>query len=49
MPFGLPEEVLEPYKKTIDRWVWPDVFRRQHTSVSQASEPSVVPQFEFRD
>jgi hypothetical protein len=28
--------VLEPYKKTIDRWLWPDVFRRQDTSVSQA-------------
>jgi hypothetical protein len=34
--FGLAEDVLEPYKKTIDRWVWPDVFRRQDTSVSQA-------------
>jgi len=27
--------VLEPYK-TIDRWLWPDVYRRQETSVSQA-------------
>ena len=34
--FGLSEDVLEPYKKTIDRWLWPDVFRRQDTSVSQA-------------
>src|SRR5438876_8996344 len=34
--FGLAEDVLEPYKKTIDRWLWPDVFRRQDTSVSQA-------------
>jgi len=34
--FGLPEDVLEPYKKTIDRWLWPDVLRRQDTSVSQA-------------
>ena len=34
--FGLAEDVLEPYKKTIDRWVWPDVFRKQDTSVSQA-------------
>jgi hypothetical protein len=34
--FGLAEDVLEPYKKTIDRWVWPDVFRRQDTSVSHA-------------
>ena len=34
--FGLGESVLEPYKKTIDRWLWPDLFRKQHTSVSQA-------------
>ena len=34
--FGLGEGVLEPYKKTIDRWLWPDVLRRQDTSVSQA-------------
>jgi hypothetical protein len=34
--FGLAEDVLEPYKKTIDRWLWPDMFRRQDSSVSQA-------------
>lgn len=34
--FGLAEDVLEPYKKTIDRWLWPDVLRNQNTSVSQA-------------
>ena len=34
--FGLADDVLEPYEKTIDRWLWPDVFRRQDTSVSQA-------------
>jgi hypothetical protein len=34
--FGLGEDVLEPYKETIDRWLSPDVFRRQDTSVSQA-------------
>src|ERR1700693_4254754 len=34
--FGLAEDVLEPYKKTIDRWLWPDVFLRQDVSVSQA-------------
>jgi hypothetical protein len=33
---GLGEDVLEPYKETIDRWLWPDVFRKQDTSVSQA-------------
>src|ERR1035438_2576101 len=34
--FGLGGDVLEPYKKTIDRWLWPDVFRKQDTSVPQA-------------
>jgi hypothetical protein len=34
--FGLGEDVLEPYKKILDRWLWPDVLRRQDTSVSQA-------------
>ena len=29
--FGLAEDVLEPYKKTIDRWLWPDLFRKQDT------------------
>jgi len=36
--FGLGEDVLEPYKKTIDRWLWPDVFRNQDTSVSKAKQ-----------
>jgi len=36
--FGLGEDVLEPYKRTIDRWVWPDPFRNQDTSVSKAKE-----------
>jgi hypothetical protein len=34
--FGLGEDVLEPYKKTIDRWLWPDLLRKQDTPVSQA-------------
>ncbi len=34
--FGLGENALEPYKKTIDRWLWPDMVRRQDTSVSRA-------------
>jgi hypothetical protein len=34
--FSLGEDVLEPYKKTIDRWLWPDLFRKQDTSVFQA-------------
>jgi hypothetical protein len=36
--FGLGEDALEPYKKTIDRWLWPDVFRNQDTSVSKAKQ-----------
>jgi len=34
--FGLGEDVPEPYKKIIDRWLWPDVLRKQGASVSQA-------------
>lgn len=34
--FGLGEDLLQAYKKTIDRWLWPDVFRGQQTSVSRA-------------
>ena len=34
--FGLGEDPLQPYKKTIDRWLWPDVFRGQQTSLSRA-------------
>jgi hypothetical protein len=33
--FSLGEDVLEPYRKTIDRWLWPDLFRKQDTSVSK--------------
>ena len=36
--FNLAEDALEPYKKTIDRWLWPDLFRQQDTSVSQAKQ-----------
>src|SRR3989441_11474242 len=36
--FSLGEDVLEPYKKTIDRWLWPDPFRNQDTSVSKAKQ-----------
>ena len=36
--FGLGDDVLEPYKKTIDRWLWPDPFRNQDTSVSKAKQ-----------
>jgi hypothetical protein len=34
--FGLGEDSLGPYKETIDRWLWPDIFRGQQTSVSNA-------------
>jgi hypothetical protein len=35
---GLGEDVLKPYKQTIDRWLWPDVFGKQDTSVAQAKQ-----------
>jgi hypothetical protein len=34
--FGLGQDPLQPYKKIIDRWLWPDVFRGEETSVSKA-------------
>jgi hypothetical protein len=34
--FGLGGDVLKPYKRIIDRWLWPDVLRNQDTSVFQA-------------
>lgn len=36
--FGLINDALEPYKQTIDRWLWPDVFRNQDTSVAKAKQ-----------
>src|SRR5262249_58470685 len=36
--FGLGEDPLQPYKETIDRWLWPDLFRGQQTSVSRAKQ-----------
>jgi len=37
--FGLGEDVLRPYKQTITRWLWPDVFERQDTtSVATAKQ-----------
>jgi len=35
---GLGEDILKPYKETIDRWIWPDVFRNQDTSVVKAKQ-----------
>jgi hypothetical protein len=36
--FGLGEDVLEPYKEALDRWLWPDVMRNQDTSVAKAKQ-----------
>ena len=36
--FGLGDDVLKPYKITIDRWLWPDVFKNQDTSVAKAKK-----------
>jgi len=35
---GMSEDVLKPYKQTIDRWLSPDVFRNQATSVVKAKQ-----------
>jgi hypothetical protein len=36
--FGLGGNVLKPYKEALDRWLYPDVFRNQETSVSKAKQ-----------
>jgi hypothetical protein len=36
--FDLGGDVLKPYKHTIDRWLWPDVFRKQDPSVIKAKQ-----------
>ena len=36
--FGLGDDVLVPYKKTISRWLWPDVLRNQDVSASKAKQ-----------
>ncbi len=36
--FGLGDDVLEPYKAAIDRWLRPDVFKNQDTSVAKAKK-----------
>jgi len=36
--FALGDDVLKPYKATIDRWLWPDVFKNQDISVSKAKK-----------
>lgn len=37
--FNLGNDVLEPYKASIDRWVCPDVIHDQDISVRKASGP----------
>ena len=39
--FGVGSDALRPYKETLDRWLWPDVLRNQHTSVAKAKKPKV--------
>ena len=34
----LGEDVLKPYKAAVDRWLWPDVFKNQDTSVAKAKK-----------
>jgi hypothetical protein len=34
----LGEDLLKPYKAAIDRWLWPDVFKNQNTSVAKAKK-----------
>jgi hypothetical protein len=36
--FGLGKDSLEPYMKTIDRWLSPDVYRNQDISVTKAKQ-----------
>lgn len=36
--FALGGDVLKLYKATIDRWLWPDVFKNQDTSVAKAKK-----------
>lgn len=36
--FALREDVLKPYKITIDRWLWPDYRKKQDTSVAKAKK-----------
>jgi len=36
--FALGDDVLKPYTATIDRWLWPDVFKNQDTSVAKAKK-----------
>jgi hypothetical protein len=37
--FGWGLDLLQPYKKIMDRWLWPDVFRGEEASASKAKRP----------
>jgi hypothetical protein len=43
--FSLSDDVLKPYKAAIDRWLWPDVFKSQNTSVTNAKKAISLPRF----
>jgi len=36
--FGLGDDVLKPYKETLERWLWPDVLRNQDISIAKAKQ-----------
>ena len=36
--FGLGKDILQPYKETLGRCLWPDVLRNQNTSVVKAKQ-----------
>lgn len=36
--FGLGGDVIKPYKTTIERWLWPNVFKNQDYSVAKAKK-----------
>jgi hypothetical protein len=36
--FGLGDDVLAPYKETIERWLWTDILRNQNYSVAKAKQ-----------
>ena len=36
---SLGDDVLKPYKTTINRWLWPNVLRNQDFSIAKAKKP----------
>ena len=40
--FDLGDDILKPYKASIERWLSPDVFRGQDVSVSKAKKANVA-------